>query len=86
MRSATATDLIIRKESIQHESAFVAAIRSAGAQLPALLCPRCGESNVRKLSTAGHFTCNGKECGNFFSWFDLGQSTVIQSRVRKPKQ
>lgn len=74
MRSKAATPYIFRRNSIQHNSVFVAAIReNPEANLPDLKCPTCGQRDVRPRSMAGHFRCHS--CHREFSWFDLAAST-----------
>ncbi len=74
MRSKEATPYIFRRNSIQHYSVFVAAIReNPEANLPDLKCPTCGQSDVRPRSWAGHFRCDS--CRREFNWFDLPAST-----------
>lgn len=74
MGSKAATPYIFRRNSIQHNSVFVAAIReNREANLPGLKCPTCGQSDVRPRSVAGHFRCHS--CHREFSWFDLAALT-----------
>jgi hypothetical protein len=74
MRSKEATPYICRRDSIQHYSVFVAAIReNPAANLPNLKCPACGQSDVRPRSMAGYFRCHS--CHREFSWFDLAALT-----------
>ena len=55
MRSKEATPYILRRNSIQHYSVFVAAIReNPEANLPDLNCPTCGQSDEKNPTNIGN--------------------------------
>lgn len=69
-RSKDSTPYIIRRECIQHDSVFVAAIRPrAHEQRLEPRCTQCASDEVKADTTSGYFRC--RSCHHFFGWFDL---------------
>ena len=70
MRSSDATPYIKRGECIQHESVFVAALKTnATAKLPRISCSGCGSDDLQQMATGGRFRC--RECKVTVDWFDM---------------
>ena len=69
VRSREATPYVLRRDSIQHESVFVAAIRSNPAvPPPEPRCPNCGSERAdSSYRPAGYFKC--ESCRKRFDWF-----------------
>ncbi len=72
MRSPSATPYVNRRECIQHDTVFVAALR-ANPHAPELpeppACPHCAATRTKPKTAAGHFRC--LSCERTFDWLEF---------------